>query len=128
MLHRTHKQYNKLTVCCRQHCTLYMYCSYDIDLYFNYYQVLISSALSPRQKWQKLWHKYFLPCFSPSCGRNTFLPGRKPTLQLHPDVVPVYRTNPTQWTSSVQRAGRPSNGPRNRLQPDVPRRLAFSNF
>ena len=47
------------------------------------YQVLTSSALSPlspRQKWQKLWQKYFLPCFSPSCGRNTFLPGRKPTL------------------------------------------------
>ena len=38
------------------------------------------SAISPRQKWQKLWQKYFLPCFSPSCGRNTFLPGRKPTL------------------------------------------------
>ena len=38
------------------------------------------SDISPRQKWQKLWQKYFLPCFSPSCGRNTFLPGRKPTL------------------------------------------------
>ena len=40
------------------------------------------SAISPRQKWQKLWQKYFLPCFSPSCGRNTFLPGRKPTLPV----------------------------------------------
>ena len=44
------------------------------------YEVLMISAISPRQKWQKLWQKYFLPCFSPSCGRNTFLPGRKPTL------------------------------------------------
>ena len=41
------------------------------------------SAISPRQK---LWQKYFLPCFSPSCGRNTFLPGRKPTL-LDGDAV-----------------------------------------
>ena len=56
-------------------------------LCFNYYQVLISSALSPRQKWQKLWQKYFLPCFSPSCGRNTFLPGRKPTLHIGPTCV-----------------------------------------
>ena len=44
------------------------------------------SAISPRQKWQKLWQKYFLPCFSPLCGRNTFLPGRKPTLTLIDNV------------------------------------------
>ena len=69
-------------MCCWQH----VHCTcIDIYIFINparFYQVLMISAISPRQKWQKLWQKYFLPCFSPSCGRNTFLPGRKPTLAL----------------------------------------------
>ena len=63
-------------------CTLTVHVLTSIFCFsYQVINIIVSGAVSPRQKWQKLWQTYFLPRFSPSCGRNTFLPGIKPTLE-----------------------------------------------
>ena len=69
-----------LYIACGLWATYYVHCTRtDIYILINYCYFIRLCRFSPAEIAETMAEIRF-PCFSPSCGRNTFLPGRKPTL------------------------------------------------